>query len=172
MTFHLHDETYRYCSRCGNQLKPKIIKRGEPSRPTCNQCGYVVYLDPKVVVGTIISNKQQEIALVRRAIEPGYGMWVFPGGYVDRGEKLQEAAIREAREEANLQIRIETLINLYSYDGNDAIVIVYAATVVRGYLSPKDESLDAAWFRISNIPWSKLAFPSTREALRDYVNSP
>ena len=88
-----------------------------------------------------------------------------------REKKLQEAAIREAREEANLQIRIEELINLYSYDGNDAIVIVYATTVVRGYLSPKDESLDAAWFHISNIPWPKLAFPSTREALRDYVNS-
>ena len=64
----------------------KLVKDGEPDRPVCRACGYVVYLDPKVAVGTIIRNDAGQIALVRRSIEPGYGKWVFPGGYVDRGE--------------------------------------------------------------------------------------
>ena len=84
-----------------------FVKRGEPKRPVCRKCGYVVYLDPKVAVGTIVRNESDSIALVRRAIEPGYGKWVFPGGYVDRGEEPTVAAIREAREEASLEIRID-----------------------------------------------------------------
>ena len=74
--------------------------------------------------------------LVRRAIEPGYGLWVFPGGYVDRGEEVTAAAIREAREEAGLDIRLDSLVNIYSYPGRPLVVIVYAATRIGG---------DCAW---------------------------
>ena len=170
MTVHQHDAPYRFCPVCGGQLQPKVLKAGEPTRPVCRMCGHVVYLDPKVAVGTIISNDRGQIALVRRAIEPGYGKWVFPGGYVDRNEELRTAAVREAKEESNLRVRVDGLINLYSYAGRAPIVIVYAATVVGGELRPEDESLDAAWFDKPEIPWSELAFPSTHEALRDYLN--
>ena len=80
----------------------RLLKDGEPKRPICEACGYVVYLDPKVTVGTIISNANNQVALVRRAIEPAYGKWSFPGGYVDRGETLIAAASREAWEEASI----------------------------------------------------------------------
>ena len=136
----------------------------------CRKCGYVVYLDPKVAVGTIVRNEAGGIALVRRAIEPGYGKWVFPGGYVDRGEEPTVAAIREAREEASLEIRIDGLINLYAYPGVVPIIIVYAATCVGGELRAADESLDAAWFDVSELPWNELAFRSTHDALRDHLN--
>ena len=108
--------------------------------------------------------------MVRRAIEPGYGKWVFPGGYVDRGEELQTAAIREAWEEARLRVRIEGLVNIYSYAGLIPVIIVYAATIVSGDLQADDESLEAAWFREADVPWSALAFPSTTQGLRDYFN--
>ena len=170
MAAHQHDAPYRFCPVCGNQLQPKVLKSGEPTRPVCRVCGYIVYLDPKVAVGTIISNDLDQIALVRRAIEPGYGKWVFPGGYVDRGEELLTAAVREAKEESNLRVRVDGLVNLYSYAGRAPIVIVYAATVVGGELRSEDESLDAAWFGRSEIPWAELAFPSTHEALRDFLN--
>ena len=90
----------------------RLLKDGEPKRPVCEACGYVVYLDPKVTVGTIISNANNQVALVRRAIEPGYGKWSFPGGYVDRGETLIAAAAREAWEEARLEIRLDGLLSL------------------------------------------------------------
>jgi len=95
---HPHDDShaYRFCPRCGGVLERRLLKRGEPERPVCTQCGFVFYIDPKIAVGTII-DAGGALVLVRRAIEPGYGKWVFPGGYVDRGEPLIDAAVREAR---------------------------------------------------------------------------
>ncbi len=105
---------------------------------------------------------------MKRSIEPGYGKWVFPGGYVDRGEEPIVAAVREAKEEANLTIRLDGLINIYAYPSVVPIIIVYAATAIGGELRADDESSDASWFSFSNIPWTDLAFPSTLDALRDY----
>ena len=165
---HDHGTTLRFCPSCGGPLAPRTIKEGEPERPVCARCGHVVYLDPKVAVGTVITDGNGDIALVRRAIEPGYGKWVFPGGYVDRGEVPIVAAVREAREEASLDIRLDGLINIYAYAGAVPIVIVYKASVVGGTLDAADESLEAAWFAPDDVPWSKLAFRSTRDALRDH----
>ena len=81
--------------------------------------------------------------LVRRAIEPGYGMWVFPGGYVDRGEDVTAAATREAREECGLDVRLDGLVNIYSYAGRAPIIVVYAATALGGELCGDDECLEA-----------------------------
>ena len=107
--------------------------------------------------------------LVRRAIEPGYGKWVFPGGYVDRGEPLTTAAIREAREECGLDIRLDGLVNIYSYPKRAPVIVVYAATAIGGALCCDDEGLEAAEFTSETIPWQELAFRSTEEGLRDYL---
>jgi len=164
-------DAFRYCPVCGSALEPRILRVGEPARLVCTNgaCGFVFYLDPKVAVGTVISGADGRILLVRRAIEPGYGKWVFPGGYVDRGEEVMMAAIREAKEEAGLDVRIGRLIGIYSYAGRTPIIIVYAATVTGGELAVDEEGLDAQWFEPSAIPWDELAFLSTSEALRDFL---
>ena len=164
------DSLYRFCPRCSAPLVSKRPKDGEPERPVCEECGHIVYFDPKVAVGTIISNASREIALVRRAIEPGFGKWVFPGGYVDRGETLLAAAAREAWEESQLKIRLDGLVNIYSYPGRVPVIIVYAATHTGGELVAADESLEAGWFNEAALPWDELAFRSTTEGLRDYRN--
>lgn len=168
MSIHNHDSAYRNCPMCGHELVTKLIKPGDPERLVCSRCGYVLYLDPKVAVGTIIATENRRIVLVRRAIEPGYGQWVFPGGYVDRGEVVREAALREAKEEAGIEIRLEGLVNIYSYAGLAPIIIVFAATVIGGDLQHDDESLEVRTFSETGIPWKELAFRSTREALRDF----
>ena len=160
---------YRYCPVCGGQLESRVLKATEPKRLVCDTCGFVFYLDPKLAVGTIISDDDGRIVLVRRAIEPGYGKWVFPGGYVDRGEEVQLAAIREAREECGLDVRIERLLNVYSYAGRAPVILVYIARVVGGRLACDDESLEAKYFDRDAIPWDELAFRSTREALREFI---
>ena len=103
----MSDAVYRYCPTCGGPLEARTLKTGDRERMACAACGFVLYLDPKVAVGTIIRAPDERLVLVRRAIEPGYGLWVFPGGYVDRGEQILDAALREAREESGLEIRID-----------------------------------------------------------------
>jgi 8-oxo-dGTP diphosphatase len=160
---------YRFCPVCGGALAARLLKAGDRERLVCSACGFVFYLDPKIAVGTIIRADDGGIVLVRRAIDPGYGLWVFPGGYVDRGEEILSAAIREAREESGLEIRLDGLVNIYSYTGRTPIIVVYAATMTGGSLCVDEECLEARVFRPAEIPWDRLAFRSTHEGLRDYL---
>jgi 8-oxo-dGTP diphosphatase len=160
---------YRFCPRCAGALESRSLKAGEPDRLVCGACGFVFYLDPKVAVGTIIATDDSRLVLVRRAIEPGYGLWVFPGGFVDRGEELEAAAKREAREESGLDVRLDRLVNVYSYIDAPVIIVVYAASVIGGDLCGDEECLEAKLVRADEIPWDDLAFRSTREALREYL---
>ena len=168
---HPHDESrsFRFCPRCGAGLESRLLKATEPARLVCTSCGFVFYIDPKIAVGTIIRAASGAIVLVRRAIEPGYGKWVFPGGYVDRGEPLTDAAIREAREECGLEVRLDGLVNIYSYAGRTPVIVVYAATAIGGSLAPDEECLESAEFVPVSIPWDELAFQSTRDGLHDYL---
>lgn len=163
-----HPAEFRFCPRCGAGLAPRRLKPGEPERLACAGCGFIFFLDPKLAAGTIC-RLDGGIVLVRRSIEPAYGKWVFPGGYVDRGEAVAAAAIRETREETSLEVAVQDLINVYSYPGNPVVVVVYFAHVLGGELRAGDEALEARIFPPSAIPWDALAFPSTVEALRDFL---
>ncbi|WP_447972503.1 NUDIX hydrolase [Nitrospira sp. Kam-Ns4a] len=159
---------YSFCPKCGGPLRRRVLKPAEPERLVCGACGFVFFLDPKVAVGAIVPIEGR-ILLVRRGIEPAYGKWVFPGGFVDRGEPLEAAAVRETREESNLDVRITRLLNIYSYPDHPVIIVVYVAEAVGGRTGPGDETLDAGLFAPEAIPWSELAFPSTERALRDFL---
>jgi ADP-ribose pyrophosphatase YjhB (NUDIX family) len=166
---HDHGAAFRFCPACGGPLESRLLKDGDPARLVCSACGFIFYLDPKLAVGTVIVDDRKRIVLVKRAIEPGYGKWVFPGGYVDRGEEVQRAAVREAREEAGLDVRIDRLINIYSYAGRTPVIVVYAATMIGGILGCDDEGLEVKFFEPDVIPWDELAFRSTQEALREFL---
>ena len=159
---------YSFCPKCGGALDSKIIKVSEPARLVCTQCQFIFFLDPKVAACTIFT-LNGKIVLLQRGIEPSFGRWVFPGGYVDRGETVEEAAIRETKEEVDLDVRLTSLLNVYSYAQSPVVVIVYAAEIVGGKLRAADESLSVQTFAPEDIPWAELAFSSTFQALRDYV---
>jgi ADP-ribose pyrophosphatase YjhB (NUDIX family) len=159
---------YRFCPKCGGALDPRILKENEPSRLVCRACEFVFFLNPKVAAGTLFQ-WDGRIVLLKRAIEPGYGKWVFPGGFVDRGETVVEAAVRETREEASVLVEVRELVDVFSYSGSPIVVVVYAADVVSGEPRAADESLELRAFGPEEVPWDELAFPSTRDALRAYA---
>lgn len=167
---HLHasDAPFRFCPRCGEVLRPRRVKPGGPNLAACVSCSFVHYQDPKVATGTLF-RLDGGIVLARRAIAPSYGKWVFPGGFVDKGERVEEAAIRETREEVNLEVKIDRLLNVYSYEDSAVVIIAYAAQVIGGQLQAKDESLDAKAFTPAQIPWGELAFRSTQDAIKEYI---
>jgi ADP-ribose pyrophosphatase YjhB (NUDIX family) len=164
---HGHIE-YRFCPRCGGDLEKRVVKATEPKRLVCLNCSFIFYQDPKVVAATIFT-WEGEIVLLKRGVEPELGKWVFPSGYVDRGESVQDAAIRETREESQVEVELGPLLNVYSYRRSPSVIVVYTARVVSGTLSAGDESVEARTFAPEKIPWNDLAFDSTRDALRDYI---
>jgi len=159
---------YEFCPKCGGALRLRPLKKGEPERLVCSVCSFIFFLDPKVAAGSIFK-LDGRIILARRAIDPGYGKWVFPGGFVERGETVEAAAVREAREEMNVDVRLLQLLNVYSYPAVPIIVIVFSAEFAGGRLQAADESLEVRGFVPEEIPWSELAFSSIHDALRDYV---
>jgi ADP-ribose pyrophosphatase YjhB (NUDIX family) len=138
--------------------------------PVCSSCGYIYFLNPKVVAGSL-PIQAGRVILFRRGIEPAYGRWTFPAGYVDLGETVEDAAVREAREEIGLTIEPIRLLNLYSYHGAESVVAVYLAQVVDGEPRPGKEALECNSFDAQRIPWNDLAFRSTQDALRDWVQT-
>ena len=167
---HLHETIdYRYCPRCGGGLELRVVRQKERARPACTRCGLVVYLNPKVAACTV-TTVDGGIVLLKRGIEPERGRWVFPGGFVDRGETVPEAAVRETLEEVNLRVGLTGILDVYSFAGNEVVVIVYAAHVLSGRLAPGDEAQAVVAFPPEELPWEELGFESTRAALRDYLH--
>lgn len=162
---------YRFCPRCAAQLDSRVLKTGEPPRLVCRTCAFVFFLDPKVAAGVVFSYSGG-VLLVQRAIHPSYGKWVFPGGYVDRGETVESAALREVREESGLVVRLTRLLGVYSFPDNPVIVVAYTGDVTGGSLKIDDESLAVRSFPPPEIPWDQLAFPSTVQVLKDYLQLP
>ncbi len=159
---------YNFCPRCASPLETRLLKEGDPERLVCGRCGFVFYLGPKLVAGAIFE-AGGGIVLVQRAIEPGYGKWTFPGGFVERGEVAEAAAGREVFEETGVEIEVTGLLGLYSYEGQIPAIAVFEARITGGSLTPLDETLDVKSFPRDALPWAEMAFPSTEHALKDYL---
>jgi 8-oxo-dGTP diphosphatase len=159
---------YNFCPRCGSRLETRLLKHGDRERLVCGACGFVFYLGPKLVAGAIFE-LDGEVVLIQRDIEPGYGKWTFPGGFVERGERAEAAAEREVLEESGLEIEVADIIGLYTYEGEVPAIAVFAARVVGGEPAPLDETMDVEGFPRDGLPWAEMAFPSTEQALKDYL---
>ncbi len=145
-----------------SQLVPEGDNR---ARDVCDSCGYVVYSNPKVVVGSVLSEAGR-VLLCRRAIEPRRNFWTLPAGYLEHGETLEEGAAREALEEAGAVIRIDGVLALYSLARIGQMQVMFRA----GFDGPirydaGEESLEVRLFAWDEIPWDEIAFPSVRWAL-------
>ena len=161
---------YNFCPRCAGRLEVRTLKEYEPERLVCGECGFIFYLGPKLVAGAIFE-LDGRIVLVQRDIEPGYGKWTFPGGFVEQGEVVEAAAEREVREESGLEIEAMGVLGLYSYEREVPAIAVFEARVTGGEPRALDETMDVRSFGRDELPWGALAFPSTEHALKDYLRS-
>ena len=137
-------------------------------RQVCETCGFVNYVNPKIVVGSVV-HVDERILLCRRAIEPRYGYWTLPAGYLEEHETAEAGAAREAREEACAEITIEGLLAVYSVPRISQVQLIYRARLANPSFGTGPESLEVALFPYAEIPWEQLAFPSVHWALKHYA---
>lgn len=157
----------KYCSECGTPVEVKIPEGDHLPRHVCPACGTVHYQNPKMVVGCI-PEWEDRILLCRRAIEPQYGFWTLPAGFMENGETTLEGAIRETWEEAGARIEIGRLYTLFNLPHINQVYLMFRARLVDLDFQPGTESLEARLFSEAEMPWNQLAFRTVRTTLELY----
>jgi len=163
----------RFCPNCGGHLSERLLETEDRPRLVCDQCQRILYLNPKVVAGVIIE-RGGRLLLLRRAIEPRYGTWTFPAGYMEIDETAEQAAVREVEEEVGLKVKLGPLVGVYSRPAPEApgvLVVVFQGQRPRGRVKIGREVMEARWFALDAIPWSELSFPTTHWALGDWLRA-
>ncbi|HYM14098.1 MAG TPA: NUDIX hydrolase [Dehalococcoidia bacterium] len=161
----------RYCQVCGRYLIERVVEPEGRARLQCEGCGFVHYLNPRVVAAVIIEHNGR-VLLQQRAMEPSRGLWTFPGGFLEIGETPEEGAVREAKEEVGLDVSVRSLQGIYTRRRHGIVLVVYSGTSARGDAKVADwESLAVRWCAPGEIPWGELAFETTEEALREWVRA-
>jgi ADP-ribose pyrophosphatase YjhB (NUDIX family) len=159
-------EEVRFCPRCGAAADVAF-----PRSLSCPSCGYGAYYNPKPVACTIPRTTAGEVLLLRRGFEPGRGLWTFPGGFVDLGESVEDAARRETMEELCLAIELGPLVGVYSRPEDRIVLIVFEA-VALGEPQTTPEATEVRAFAPEHVPFGEMAFWSTAAALRDALARP
>jgi ADP-ribose pyrophosphatase YjhB (NUDIX family) len=168
----MHDASSTYpafCPTCGGPLDRRYVAEELRDRLVCTRCERIHYLNPAIVAG-VIPVVDGRIWLLRRGIEPRFGTWTFPAGFMELGETVEQAAARETMEELNLVVRIQRLFGVYSYPNLSTVHVVYLADAI-GEPSIGHETLAFARFGPDEIPWDRLSFRTTRQALTEWVES-
>lgn len=159
MTFH--------CSNCGHATDTKIPLGDSLPREVCPACHTIHYVNPKVICGALAVWEDQ-VLLCRRAIEPRYGLWTLPAGYMELFETMQEGAARETREEAEAEVEIEQLYCMYNIPRIGQIYVLFKAKLIEGRFGAGEETIECRLFKEQDIPWDELAFPSVKRTLEHF----
>jgi ADP-ribose pyrophosphatase YjhB (NUDIX family) len=146
----------------------RVIPPGDNlKRLVCDDCGWVHYENPKIVVGAVATHEGRYL-LCRRAIEPRRGRWTIPAGYLEQHETTEQGALREAREEACVELEIQGLLGIYNVPKVSQVQLLYKARLKSPEFACGAESLDVRLFTWEDIPWDELAFSSVHWALRHH----
>ncbi len=163
--------TIRYCSRCGAELAFTALPEESRDRLVCASCGFVAYINPRLVVTAIPVTDRGEVILLRRGIEPGRGWWAQPGGFLEVDETVTEGAVRETLEETGLLIEPGAIVGLYARLEAAVVTLVFEARVAGGAIQETPEALEIRAFAPGAVPWDGIAFKTTYWALRDWLAS-
>jgi ADP-ribose pyrophosphatase YjhB (NUDIX family) len=157
-----------FCSHCGAKVAFKIPVGDTFPRHVCDICQSIHYQNPRIVAGCI-PEWDDRILLCRRAIEPKYGLWTLPAGFMENGETVEQAAIRETREEAEADVELTALYTVFSIPHISQVYIIFRASLLTLDFKAGHESLEVQLFRPEDIPWKTLAFRVIHETLQHYI---
>jgi len=158
-----------FCSHCGAPVSLKIPAGDSLPRHVCDQCGTIHYQNPKVVVGAL-AEWEDKILLCRRAIEPRYGFWTLPAGFMELGETVRDGALRETIEEAGAKVEMQELFTLLNVVRVGQVHFFYRARLLDTRFEPGPETLEARLFREDEVPWEQIAFRTVKETLRRWFD--
>jgi ADP-ribose pyrophosphatase YjhB (NUDIX family) len=158
-----------FCSNCGTHVVERIPEGDDRMRYVCDACNMVHYQNPKIVAGCI-PIQDDRLLLCKRAIEPRYGLWTLPAGFMENGESTEQAAARETREEACATVDNLQLYGVFSIPHISQVYMMFRANLVANDYKPGRESLDVRLFQEHEIPWDQLAFPVVRTTLEHYFS--
>ena len=161
------DPVINFCCTCGQATRHEVPAGDSLPRHVCPACGVIQYQNPRMVVGTL-ALWEDRILLCRRAIEPRHGKWTLPGGFMENGESVEQAAIRETREEACAAVELDGLYAVVSLPFIHQVHFFYRARILDGRFDAGEETLEAALFREQDIPWEALAFRTVDFALKQF----
>jgi ADP-ribose pyrophosphatase YjhB (NUDIX family) len=159
-----------FCTRCGQPLAHGPLPNETRDRLSCANCGWIAYVNPRLVVSTLPVTQDGQLVLIRRGIEPGYNLWGQPGGFLEIDETAHEGAIRETLEETGYIVQPTDVVGVYTRPQAAVVVIAWEARIVGGQPSTSAETLEVRAFSPAEIPWPQLAFQTTTWAIRDWVN--
>jgi ADP-ribose pyrophosphatase YjhB (NUDIX family) len=157
-----------FCSNCAARVALRIPDGDNVPRFVCEACGTIHYQNPKLVVGCVPEH-EGKIVICRRAIEPRRGYWTVPAGFMENGETLQQAAARESREEALIDVEIGSLLAVVHVLYAHQVHVFFRGRMRTASYGAGIESLEVELVRPQDIPWSEIAFPSTEYTLRRYL---
>jgi len=158
-----------FCSNCAAPLVRRIPPGDGQLRHVCDACGTIHYENPKMIVGCV-AEWQGKVLLCRRAIEPRYGLWTVPAGFLENGETTAAGAQRETLEEANARVQVDDLFALYNLPHINQVYMLFRARLLDLDFSPGAETLETRLVEETEVPWSELAFVTVRNTLTHYFN--
>ncbi|MBR9870700.1 MAG: NUDIX hydrolase [Gammaproteobacteria bacterium] len=159
----------KYCSTCGQQVEQKIPAGDNRYRYVCVGCETIHYQNPRIIAGTV-PVWDGKILLCRRAIEPRYGYWTLPAGFMENAETTIEAAARETLEEALANVTIDGLYSIIDVPHINQVHMFYRATLVDGSFGAGEESLETRLFAANEIPWDEISFPTVKRTLEFFLS--
>jgi 8-oxo-dGTP diphosphatase len=164
-------DDYSYCARCGGGLHFGPVPDEERPRLQCDSCGFIAYVNPRMVVTTLPVTGDGRVVLLRRGIEPGYGLWAQPGGFLEVDETALQGAVRETVEETGLVVEPTRIVGIYSRPQAAVVVATWEARIIGGERRTGLEAIDIEDFGPADIPWPQIAFNTSTWALRDWIRS-
>nr|XP_009592852.1 nudix hydrolase 23, chloroplastic [Nicotiana tomentosiformis] len=157
-----------FCQFCGGSTKHEIPDGEEKVRAICTLCGKIIYENPKMVVGCLIEH-DKKILMCRRKIQPSYGLWTLPAGYMEIGESAAEGAIRETLEEANAEVEVQSPFAQLDIPLIGQTYMIFLAKLKTPHFSPGPESSECRLYELDDIPFDSLAFSSMLVTLKLYI---